>query len=329
MAASPSSTACRRPKAAWNSTISSPPPSGPANRHASISPCTRGPWARKRRTSRPSLNSRPPSNARALLTAPMSSPSEPIPMNGWRAALGGTSACRRSPSAPRSIRRARRKNPNAHTSATAARRAMAALRKRIVVTGSTGNLGKKAVAALSRLDGWEIVRIGRNAAGEPGVIAADLERYDAAWVDQFKKADAVFHLAADPKPIGTWESIARLNIDLALNVFRAAEEARVRRLVFASSNWVLGGYRFRNEKLTADLSPRPVNPYGASKLFMERYGLALAARTGISVFSLRIGYCQPGPNRPGPHMAFGRWGQEMWLGNRDWEQAVIKAVASP
>lgn len=206
---------------------------------------------------------------------------------------------------------------------------MAAMRKRVILTGSTGNLGKKAVAALNRLDGWEVVRIGRNAAGEQGVIAADLERYDAAWADQFKGADAVFHLAADPKPIGTWELIARLNIDLALNVFRAAEEARVRRIVFASSNWVLGGYRFQNEKLTSDLSPRPVNPYGASKLFMERYGLALARRSGISVLSLRIGYCQPGSNQPGPHMAFGRWGQEMWLGNQDWEQAVVKAVASP
>jgi hypothetical protein len=28
-------------------------------------------------------------------------------------------------------------------------------------------------------------------------------------------------------------------------------------------------------------------------------------------------------------MAFGRWGQEMWLGNQDWELAVVKAITSP
>lgn len=28
-------------------------------------------------------------------------------------------------------------------------------------------------------------------------------------------------------------------------------------------------------------------------------------------------------------MAFGRWGQEMWLGNHDWQQAVVKAVTCP
>jgi NAD+ dependent glucose-6-phosphate dehydrogenase len=200
--------------------------------------------------------------------------------------------------------------------------------RRVVITGSTGNLGAKAVAALIRSGGMEVLRIGRNAGRQPGVIEANLERYETEWAKHFDGADAVLHLAGDPKPIGGWESITRLNIVLALNVFRAAESARVRRFVFASSNWVLGGYRFGSARLTADLAPRPVNPYGASKLFMECYGSAVAQRSGMSVLSLRIGYCQPGENRPGPHMGFGRWGQEMWLGNRDWEQAVVKSVTS-
>ncbi|MFH5070387.1 NAD-dependent epimerase/dehydratase family protein [Enterobacter cloacae complex sp. 2024EL-00215] len=200
---------------------------------------------------------------------------------------------------------------------------------RVLVTGSTGNLGAKAVAALNALGNIEVKGIGRNSTNDPQVITADLERYDTAWAKHFEGVDAVLHLAADPKPVGSWESITRLNIELALNVFRAAEEARVRRFVFASSNWVLGGYRFRNELLTSQLSPRPVNPYGASKLFVERYGQVSGIRTGMSVISLRIGYCQPGENQPGPHMAFGRWGQEMWLGNEDWAQAVVQSITSP
>lgn len=200
--------------------------------------------------------------------------------------------------------------------------------KRVVMTGSTGNLGLKAVAGLSELNGWQVIRIGRPGTRLPGVLEADLEHYEDRWATHFDAADAVLHLAADPKPVANWDSIVRLNIQLALNVFRAAERAQVRRFVFASSNWVLGGYRFERVRLTSDLAPRPVNPYGASKLFMERYGRALAERTGMSVLSLRIGYCQPEDNRPGPHMAFGRWGQEMWLGNRDWKQAVVKSVTS-
>jgi NAD+ dependent glucose-6-phosphate dehydrogenase len=200
--------------------------------------------------------------------------------------------------------------------------------RRVIVTGSTGNLGAKAIAALRRLDGVDIVRIGRNKSNDAGVITAELGTFDTGWARVFQRADVVLHLAADPKPVSSWESVTRLNIDLALNVFRAAEEGKVPRFIFASSNWVLGGYRFGKEKLTAALPPKPVNAYGASKLFLERYGLAIAARTGMSVLILRIGYCQPGENQPGPHMAFGRWGQQMWLGNKDWEQAVCQAVAS-
>jgi NAD+ dependent glucose-6-phosphate dehydrogenase len=198
----------------------------------------------------------------------------------------------------------------------------------VIVTGSTGNLGAKAVAALASLEGWKVVCIGRNSSGDPGVITADLTRFETQWASHFRGADAVLHLAADPKPICSWQSVTRHNIDLSLNVFRAAEEGGVERFIFASSNWVLGGYRFDRERLTSALAPKPVNPYGASKLFLERYGLAFAARTGVSVLSLRIGYCQPGENRPGPHMAFGKWGQQMWLGNRDWQQAVRKAVTT-
>jgi NAD+ dependent glucose-6-phosphate dehydrogenase len=191
---------------------------------------------------------------------------------------------------------------------------------RVIVTGSTGNLGSKAVAALRRQEGWEVVRLGRNSAGEPDVILADLERYDAGWARHFAGVEAVLHLAANPKPVADWSTVVPLNIDLSLNVFRAAEEGRVGRVIFASSNWVLGGYRFRRERLSDSLAPRPVNPYGASKLFSERYGVGFSARTGIAVLILRVGYCQPGANRPGAHMAFGRWarrcGSATRIGNR-------------
>lgn len=199
--------------------------------------------------------------------------------------------------------------------------------RRVLLTGSTGNLGQKATDALLAA-GADLVRIGRNGTKDPGVITADLERYDAAWARHFKGVDCVLHLAADPRAAGGWDTVSPLNIDLALNVMRAAQEAGVPRFAFASSNWVLGGYRFRDEMLNAALPPRPINPYGASKLFIERRGKAMVDETGMAFLSLRIGYCQPGDNRPGPHMAFGIWGQQMWLGNDDWAQSVVKSATT-
>jgi nucleoside-diphosphate-sugar epimerase len=89
----------------------------------------------------------------------------------------------------------------------------------------------------------------------------------------------------------------------------------------------MAGYRADEQRLTTSLPPWPVNPYGCGKLFGERGGRDLAARTGISFIALRIGYCQHAPgNVPGPHMELGLWGQQMWLSDRDLCHGVERAV---
>jgi uronate dehydrogenase len=102
----------------------------------------------------------------------------------------------------------------------------------------------------------------------------------------------------------------------------------VRRVVFASTNQIMLGYRFREEiaKVTTDLPPAPLSPYGVSKLFGEEIGRGFAAETGISFIALRIGYFQRDENIPGPHMKIGIWGQSMWLSNRDMNHAMERAI---
>ena len=203
---------------------------------------------------------------------------------------------------------------------------------RVLVTGAAGNLGRKAIAALAELDRVAVIGIDHEPVGDVGPTAefidTDLSTYDQSWAKWFGDVDVVLHLAADPRPIATWQSVLRSNIDLSHHVLRAAEDNGVKRFVFASSNWVLGGYRFTSETLTPATPPLPVNPYGVSKLATERDGAAVSERCGMSFLALRLGWCQPGENLPGPHMAFGRWGQELWLSNDDWRQAVQRACTS-
>ncbi len=199
---------------------------------------------------------------------------------------------------------------------------------RVLVTGAAGNLGRKAVAALGAVDGVRVLEIDRSA-DDHRTIVADLAVFEPAWAAAFDGVDTVLHLAGESSPAAPWASVVRDNVDATLNVFRAATAAGVGRVVFASSNWVLGGHRFGDEQLTPDTPPRPVNPYGASKLFGERAGCQLAATTGCVFVALRIGYCQTGDNVPGPHMGFGRWGQEMWLSNDDWASAAVAACTPP
>jgi nucleoside-diphosphate-sugar epimerase len=116
-------------------------------------------------------------------------------------------------------------------------------------------------------------------------------------------------------------------MNATLNLYHAALQNGVKRVVFASSNWVHGGYRFSPEKLTPSLDPKPVNAYGVSKLFGERVGEYFASEHGLSVICLRIGWTQwTHDNRPGRHMAMGRWGQEMWLSDRDYLQGMKCAI---
>jgi len=200
--------------------------------------------------------------------------------------------------------------------------------KSILITGATGSIGGKLRKHFAARDGFDLRLLCLNPDNDPQVITADLTEYGSTWARQFEQIDVVIHLAGASSMMASWESVQPLNIDLSLNVLRAAERYGTRRVIFASSNWVMAGYRFRNEMLATDLSPWPINPYGCAKLFIERAGREWAARCGISFIALRIGHCQhTAGNVPGPHMQNGIWGQQMWLSDRDlchgMEQAVL------
>ena len=195
----------------------------------------------------------------------------------------------------------------------------------VLITGARGNLGTKLRAHCTQL-GWTTRLLDRTAGGDPAITEADLSAYDESWATLATNADAIIHLAGDPSPSASWASVQRLNIDLTQNVYEAAARHGAKRVIFASSNWTMAGHRFADFPLTTTHEAAPVNPYGVSKLIGERIGRAFAEHRGVSSISLRIGYCQTGDNLPGPHMGWGRWGQQMWLSNRDLCQAMERAV---
>ncbi len=198
--------------------------------------------------------------------------------------------------------------------------------KTVLITGAGGNLGTKLRQHFTSL-GWTLRLLDRASGGDPAILQCDLSKWHDSWVQQFRDVDAVIHLAAAPSPETPWSVIQTQNIDLTLNVYEAAARQGAKRLVFASSNWTVAGHRFETSKLTTDIEPAPVNPYGVSKLIGERLGRSYHERWGMSVICLRIGYCQKGENLPGPTMNWGEWGQLMWLSNRDFCQAMERAVA--
>ncbi len=83
-------------------------------------------------------------------------------------------------------------------------------------------------------------------------------------------------------------NILQANIIGAYNLFEAARRQGVKRVVFASSNHVMGFYP-RSQKIDRDALPLPDTRYGVSKAFGEALGALYAYKFGLGVLCIRIG----------------------------------------
>lgn len=214
--------------------------------------------------------------------------------------------------------------------------------KIVLITGAAGNLGAKLRQHLETQPGRFRLRLmDIDPRGDDTIVEADLSRWDSAWVEKLRGVDVVVHLAADPTAHQVWTKLIGPNIDAVANMYQAAAQAGVARVVYASSNHVMGGYQHDPvpPRLTTDIPPRPgtqyvvggeprnSTPYATAKLFGERLGKTFAHSTGISVIAVRIGWVRPGENRAADIPAErGPWFRLMWLSNRDFCQLMERAI---
>jgi len=185
----------------------------------------------------------------------------------------------------------------------------------VLITGACGNIGRKLRAAWT--DVYDMVLIDETAGeDDPDVIVADLAVLDDDWITHFHGVDTVVHLAANSDELAPWDELIGPNLDAVANVFHAAALAGVERVIFASSNHVVGGYQYRDdEPITIELDPRPDSPYGVTKLVGERLGRSLARAFDLTFIALRLGWIQEGKNRP--ETLPDDWARKMWLSNSD------------
>lgn len=103
------------------------------------------------------------------------------------------------------------------------------------------------------------------------------------------KPQKVIHLAAQvsvPKSINNPINDADINIKGTLNIFNMCKKYKCQKIVFASSVAVYGN----NDKLPLKetLKPKPINPYGISKLVTEFYGIYFYQQFGLAYTALRF-----------------------------------------
>lgn len=119
-----------------------------------------------------------------------------------------------------------------------------------------------------------------------------------------REVDCVFHLAAQPGVRASWgksfSHYIKDNIVATQRLLEALKDSQVRKVIYASSSSIYGD----SERLPTpeETSPRPVSPYGATKLAAEHLCYVYFKNYGIPVVRLRY-FTVYGP-RQRPDMAF-------------------------
>ena len=167
---------------------------------------------------------------------------------------------------------------------------------RILMTGAAGGLGKvlreklKPYAETLRLS--DISEMAPAQSGSEEVVTCDLS--DKQAVDKLVEGvDAIVHFGgvSVERP---FEEILGPNICGVFHIYEAARRHGVKRVIFASSNHVIGFYK-QDETLDATARRRPDGYYGLSKSYGEDVASFYFDRYGIETLSIRIGSSFPKP----------------------------------
>ena len=212
-------------------------------------------------------------------------------------------------------------------------------RERILVTGMSGLIGGLAGRDLAQ--DYEVRALNRRPVTNDSEgfesFQADIADYDAIR-PAFEGVDTVVHMAAY---LGQdIEGHISGNIRGVYNVYEAARDAGVRRVVFGSSGAAVNLYE-NDEPYLAMVEARwddvpgsfplidhtstvrPKGVYGAAKLWGEALGRAYSEEYGISVICIRIGrVVEEDWPRDARHAA-------VYLSHRDITQMIRKCVEAP
>ncbi|MFM9367164.1 NAD-dependent epimerase/dehydratase family protein [Streptomyces sp. Da 82-17] len=173
---------------------------------------------------------------------------------------------------------------------------MADAPRTVLLTGAAGGLGTLMRELLPQY-GYELRLLDlAPVEGAPDAITADLADRDALRA-AVRGVDAIIHLAGISLE-STFEKILRANIQGTHNLYEAAREEGVRRIVFASSNHAVGFTprpRPGDPLIPVDTPRRPDTYYGLSKAFGEDLAQLYWDLHGLETVSVRIGSCFPEP----------------------------------
>jgi uronate dehydrogenase len=214
---------------------------------------------------------------------------------------------------------------------------------RVVITGAAGRIGIQMVEELS--EAYELCLLDRVCLPGRKSVVADLAQNlggpsgrtwwrfgRSSWIDSFRGADVVLHLAGDVRNDAPWDSVYVNNIKATWNVLEAAARYQVPRVIFASSNWAIKAlerslapacYQADGPKIGSAAPPQPMGPYGISKALGEMAGRMFVDQRQLRSFvAVRIGAYKPEPDRTDERLS------ALWIGVQDLRSLLRRCVES-
>ena len=212
---------------------------------------------------------------------------------------------------------------------------------RIAVTGGSGKLGRHVVRRLTD-DGHQVLNLDRAGERHRGLALVDLRNYGQVLDvllgldDRHSGFDAIVHLAAIPAPgISPDAATFENNMLSTYNVFQAARRAGIKKVVYASSETVLG--------LPFDVDPpyipvdeeypaRPESTYSLVKHLEEQMAIQLTRwDPELSITGLRFSnVMDPEDYERFPSFdadaTLRKWNLWGYIDGRDGAQAVARAL---
>ncbi|MFJ5955723.1 NAD-dependent epimerase/dehydratase family protein [Paenarthrobacter sp. NPDC092416] len=212
---------------------------------------------------------------------------------------------------------------------------------KIAVTGGSGKLGRSVVRRLTQ-DGHNVLNLDRAGARGPGYVSVDLRNYGQVLDvilgldDRHNGLDAIVHLAAIPAPgLAPDAAIFENNILSSYNVFQAVRRAGIKKVVYASSETVLG-LPFDIDPpyipVDEDYTARPESTYSLVKHLEEQMAIQLTRwDPDLSITALRFSNVMdpedydafPGFDADAKLRKWNLWG---YIDARDGAQAVVRAL---
>jgi len=160
-------------------------------------------------------------------------------------------------------------------------------KKRIIITGSQGCIGTILQDGLINI--FDLYLLDLKEKNTQKTFNIDIAREYNRLVKILRNKDIIIHLAWDFKEDFPREVIIPQNKFMAENVYSAAAEAGVKRIIIASSVHADDYSKIKNKKDFISRNPWPDSPYGASKVYIESLGKYYAKYHALEVICIRFG----------------------------------------